>query len=81
LTGFGNEDRFIEILLKHFERRIPDAAQFARERRVLLLRSEQGVGLDIALAALPFEELVVKRSSLFEFPPDISLRICSASDL
>jgi|SRR6266404_5204278 len=34
LTGFGAEDRFIEILLQHFERRIPDAAQFARERRV-----------------------------------------------
>ena len=81
LTGFGAEDRFIEILLQHFDRRIPDAAQFARERRVLLLRSEKGVGLDIALGALPFEELVVKRSSLFEYPPNISLRTCSAEDL
>ena len=46
LTGFGAEDRFIEILLQHFERRIPDAAQFARgacfcsvQRKALVLTS------------------------------------------
>ena len=81
LTGFGGEDPFIEILLQHFEGRIPDAAQFARERRVLLLRSNKGVGLDVALAALPFEELLVQRSSFFDYPPKIALRTCSAEDL
>ncbi|MCA1574218.1 MAG: hypothetical protein LC770_06700, partial [Acidobacteria bacterium] len=54
-AGFGNEAPFIYVLLKHFEARIPDAALFAQERRVLLLRSSKGVGLDVALAALPFE--------------------------
>jgi hypothetical protein len=81
LTGFGDEDRFIQILLQAFAGRISDAAQFAREHRVLLLRSQKGVGLDVALGALPFEELVVERSSLFEYPPNISLRTCSAEDL
>lgn len=81
LTGFGGEDPFIQILLEDFEARIPDATQFARERRVLLLRSKKGVGLDVALGALPFEELVVQRSSLFQFPPHIELRTCSAEDL
>lgn len=81
LTGFGGEEPFIQLLLQHFEGRIPDAAQFARERRVLLLRSRKGVGLDVALAALPFEELVVQRSSFFHYPPNIALRTCSAEDL
>src|SRR5258708_30575586 len=81
MTGFGGEEPVIQDLLHHFEGRIPDAAEFARERRVLLLRSPKGVGLDVALAALPFEELMVQRSSLFEYTPNIALRTCSAEDL
>src|SRR5437868_3466364 len=71
ITGFGNEDTVIEGLLQVFDPRISDAVEFARARRVLLLRSKEGVGLDIALGALPFEELMVERSSLFEFPAHI----------
>lgn len=81
MTGFGGEEPFIETLLQHYEGRIPDAAEFARARRVLLLKSSAGVGLDVALAGLPFEELVVQRSSLFDFPSKVSLRTCSAEDL
>jgi hypothetical protein len=47
----------------------------------LLLRAESGVGLDIALGGLPFEERAVSRSSLFAFPPEALLRTCSAEDL
>lgn len=81
LTGFGGEEGFIQVLLQHFSGRIPDAAQFARERRVLLLRSAKGVGLDVAFGALPFEGLIVQRSSIFEYPPHTALRTCSAEDL
>ncbi|GDY21090.1 hypothetical protein LBMAG56_24360 [Verrucomicrobiota bacterium] len=35
----------------------------------------------MALGALRFEERVVQRSSLFVYPPDVSLRTCSAEDL
>ena len=48
---------------------------------MFLLRSRKGVGLDIALGALPFEELIVQRSSLFDYTPNIALRTCSAEDL
>jgi hypothetical protein len=81
LSGFADEDRFVSVLMEAFAPRIPDAAEFARANRVLLLRAASGVGLDIALAGLPFEESVVDRSSLFAYPPDISLRTCSAEDL
>jgi hypothetical protein len=81
LTGFHDEARFVSILTARFEPRIDDAADFARVNRVLLLRAASGVGLDIALGGLPFEESAVNRSSLFTFPPDVPLRTCSAEDL
>ncbi len=81
LTGYGEEERFVRTLLDHFEGRIPDAESFALERRVLLLRSRSGVGLDVSLGGLPYEELVVERSSVFVYPPQIALRTCSAEDL
>jgi hypothetical protein len=67
--------------MRHFEARIDRAAEFARENRVLLLRAASGVGLDIALGGLPFEEAVVDRSSVFTFSPEAPLRTCSAEDL
>ena len=81
LTGFGTEQPFIEALVASFEARIPDAAAFAAANRVLLLQAPSGVGLDIALGGLPFEEAAVARSSLFTFPPNVPLRTCSAEDL
>jgi Nucleotidyl transferase AbiEii toxin, Type IV TA system len=81
LTGFGGEERFVRTLLQHFEGRIADAESFALQRRVLLLRSAKGVGLDVVLAGLPYEELVVQRSSDFLYPPNVALRTCSAEDL
>jgi hypothetical protein len=81
LTGFTNESAFVSTLLATFEPRVPNAAEFARVNRVLLLRAASGVGLDIALGGLPFEESAVARSTLFTFPPDTPLRTCSAEDL
>jgi len=81
LTGFGREETFVRLLMAQFEARIENAMEFALTRRVLLLRASSGVGLDIALGALPFEESAIGRSSAFEFPEKITLRTCSAEDL
>ena len=81
LTGFADERRYVSVLMDRFEARIDDAAQFASVNRVLLLRAASGVGLDIALGGLPFEELAVSRASMFTYPPDIPLLTCSAEDL
>lgn len=81
LTGFGAEEPFVHKLLQRFSGRVDDAAQFALTRRVLLLRSSSGVGIDVALGAIPFEESAVSRSSLFAFPSNVLLRTCSAEDL
>jgi hypothetical protein len=81
LTGFADEMSYVAALMARFAPRRSDAAEFARVHRVLLLQAPSGVGLDIALGGLPFEESAVDRSSLFTFPPDVPLRTCSAEDL
>lgn len=81
LTGFGNEEPFIDFLLQHFESRISDARAFALQNRILLLKTAEGTGIDVALGGLPFEEETVRRSKLLEYAPGISLRTCSAEDL
>ena len=48
--------------------------------RVLLLRTPDGVGIDVSLGALPFEERVISRASLFSFGPGLDIRTCSAED-
>ena len=81
MTGFGREEVFIEALLSRYRARIGDPIKFAIENRVLLLRNASGVGLDVALGALAFEESAVARSSEFIFPPNRLIRTCSAEDL
>jgi hypothetical protein len=81
LTGFGDEDSYITQWLCHYPPRLPDMLEFALNNRVLLLRSGSGIGIDIALGALPFEEGAIGRSKLIEVEDNSWLRLCSAEDL
>ena len=81
LTGFGNEEQFVDPLLLEFPGRRPDAREFALKRRVLLLRTNDGVGVDVALGAFPFEERSVQRASAWTWEDGRSLITCSADDL
>ena len=81
LTGFGQEAPFVEALLAHYSPRIANPAEFALRSRVLLLNSPSGIGLDISLGGLPFEQLAVQRATPFEFALGLDLRTCSAEDL
>jgi hypothetical protein len=67
LCPFGREDEVsTPLLASGYAGRISDAREFARQSRDLLLQSSNGVPIDIALAALPFEEGLIERSTLFE---------------
>lgn len=81
LTGFGDEERFVDALLSDFEGRRADTKAFALQYRVLLLRAANGVPLDVALGAMPFEENSVIRSSPWLLPGGSELQTCSAEDL
>lgn len=81
LTGFENEKQYVDMLCGRFRSRIENAADFALRNRVLLLKSEQEIPIDISLAGLPFEELAIERASDFAFLETALLRTCSAEDL
>lgn len=81
LTGFGQEESFIEAFLRAFPSRISDGKSFALRNRVLLLMTNSGIGMDVALGAMPFEERAIQRSSLYGLAGGKFLRTCSAEDL
>jgi hypothetical protein len=81
LTGFGGEENFVSTILESYEPRRPDAEDFALRYRVLLVQSSSGIGLDISLGALPFEQQMVSRAANVEFLPGVELRLCSPEDL
>jgi Nucleotidyltransferase of unknown function (DUF6036) len=81
ITGIGSEDQFIGDILAKFESRITDDPMgFFLSRRIVLVNIG-GVGIDISLGALEFEELAVERSTYHEFLPEIVLKVCSPEDL
>ncbi|MSV31746.1 MAG: hypothetical protein EXQ57_04425 [Bryobacterales bacterium] len=81
LTGFGEEEKFVDELLTAFMPRNAGAARLALSRRVLLLNSSKEICIDISLGALPFEHLAVTRATDYTYAPGVTLRTCSAEDL
>lgn len=81
MTGYGSEERFVDAVLEELEPRRADARSFAILHRVLLARTRDGVDVDIALGALPFEERSVERASAWLLGDGRELRTCSAEDL
>jgi len=74
-------DMFLHNAIKAFKPRIPDAIEFARRHRVLLLETESGVPIDISLGIPGYEEEAWAHSKEVEFHPFGKLRLISAEDL
>ena len=81
LALYGDERPVIDALLARFEARRPDAVAFAHANRVLLLKTPDGVELDVALAAFPFELEAIALASSWEIVPGLALRTCPAEHL
>ena len=81
LTGFGDEEAFVDEVMAHYKIRAVGGRDFALKNRVLLVEDETGVPVDIALGAIPFEERSIDRSTLWEADTGLFLRTCSAEDL
>lgn len=74
-------EAFLKKALKAFRPRTPDALEFARKHRVLLLETVDGVPIDLSLGIPGYEEEVWARSQEVEFPKVGRLRLISAEDL
>ncbi len=81
LAALGEEEQYVDELLRHYASRIDDARDFALKRRVMLLKTDDNTDIDVALGGLPFEKRAVGRATDFEFYPGMTLRTCSAEDL
>ena len=81
LAPYGLESPAIRALLARFEVRRPDAEAFALISRVLLLKTQDGVEVDVALAAFPFELEALELATTWEILPGLSLRTCPAEHL
>lgn len=81
LCGWGNEAVVVDALLERFGARRADAREFALRYRVLLLHASNRVPIDVALAAMPFEERAESRASDYSIGEGVTLRTCSAEDL
>ena len=75
-------DRALALLQHHgFEPRIEHAAEFARQRLVLLLRHRpSAVDLDLGLAWLPFEHEALSRATSVDFG-GVNLPVVAVDDL
>jgi hypothetical protein len=80
-SGFGDEQKFAEALTSDFKSRIDDPVQFAIQNRILLLESSSGVGIDLSLGGLPYEERMISRSTDWDVPSHGRIKTCSADDL
>src|SRR5207249_1621396 len=75
------DEREVDTLLERFRPRRPGARAFALDRRVMLLETAEGVRIDVALAALPFEIEAIEHATSWNPGPGVALRTCSAEHL
>jgi hypothetical protein len=80
LAPYGGEGPVLDVLLARFAPRRADARAFALDRRVLLL-SAAGVGIDVALAAFPFEIEALDKATPWKLSEGVALPTCSAEHL
>ena len=74
---------FLTIAKKEgIEPRISQAADFARQNRVLLLRhTSSQTNIDISLGILPFEQEMVERSSVYKIDETLKIHLPTPEDL
>ena len=68
-------------LLARLNPRIPNADEFARRNRVLLVQTSNGYPVDISFGMPGYEEEVMSRAIEYEIFAGVAVRICSAEDL
>ena len=81
MAEIGSEEPIVDACLARFSARLHDARDFALQHRVVLIRSSNGVDLDLALGASSFEIDSLTRATPHEYAPGYVLRTCSAEDL
>ena len=80
-SGFGCEVEFVKPLLKKFKARYPDAVEFAKANRVVLVTAKNGIGIDISLGGLEFEEHMLAQAQLTKILSGVEFRTARPEDI
>ncbi len=70
----------IADLAQSFRITVPDPLEFARRNRLVRLQTQNGVDVDLILAALPYESAALRRAVAVELGGS-TIKLCSAEDL
>ena len=81
LVEFGRERELARVLTSFYRSRVEDAEEFAVQNRIVLLKSKEGLGIDLSLGGMPYEERMIGRASDWSIPEHGTVRTCSPEDL
>lgn len=81
LVPSDQEDDLLQAILQHFRPRMSDALSFAKQYRVLLVKTSSDVPVDIALGIPGYEEEALRRASKVSIAGLAPISILSAEDL
>ena len=73
-TDFGNESRFAQLLTEKFASRVEDPLPFAIQNRIVLLKTADGIGIDISFGGMPYERDMISRASDWVIPEHGTMR-------
>ena len=80
-AGFGVEQEIARQLLTLGSSRVESPLEFAVQARIVLMADAYGIGIDISLGGLPYEQRILERASDWSVPEHGTIRTCSAEDL
>lgn len=72
---------FVQMIVKHFDSRVPDPVGFARQARMILIRASNGGEVDISLALPGYEDELLPHAVEWQLEPGKRVSLCSAEDL
>lgn len=75
------QNNLLQAIVEHLTPRLPDALEFARRNRILLVQTIDGFPIDISLALPGYEDEVMKRRVEYVLDQDKVVHVCSAEDL
>ena len=78
---FGLEMDVAKPLLKKFKARYPDAVTFAKTNRIVLVSATNGIGIDISLGGLLFEDTMVSRATDIRILSHVDFRTARPEDI
>ncbi|RJQ32222.1 MAG: hypothetical protein C4562_04110 [Actinobacteria bacterium] len=81
LIPLDETDKFIGLITNHFESRVANDKEFAKQNRMVLIKASDGTEIDISLGIPGYEDEVMRRAIDYEIEPGKELRLCSAEDL